>query len=271
MSDATGRIRRCREAKKQLADVWEKRNRALVIHYSCESFYNRGEAESPRITSIAVRNLATAQTKSFSIHQLAERDGRVSREDVDDNYDRLEKRMLGEFFNYAKSREDCIWLHWNMRDASYGFEALEHRFKIHGEKPFVIPEPLRFDLARVLIELYGVNYIGHPRLEMLAEKNDISTRDFLNGEKEARAFENGKYVALHRSTLRKVDIISDIASRAVDDTLATDAKRKEIYGSYLVWLTEKWKEHPLYIILCAIAAIVSIAVAIASVFSFLWS
>lgn len=258
MSDATGRIRRCREAKKQLAGIWEKRNRALVIHYSCESFYDRGEAESPRITSIAVRNLATAQTKSFSIHQLAERDGRVSREDIGDNYDRLEKRMLEEFFNYAKNHEDCTWLHWNMRDANYGFEALEHRFRIHGEEPFVIPEALRFDLARVLIELYGVNYIGHPRLEMLAGKNDISTRDFLNGEKEARAFEDGKYVALHRSTLRKVDIISDIASRAVDDTLATDAKLKEIYGSYLVCLMEKGKGHPLYFLLCLLAAIAGV-------------
>lgn len=263
MSDATGRIRRCREAKKQLAGIWEKRNRALVIHYSCESFYDRGEAESPRITSIAVRNLATAQTKSFSIHQLAERDGRVSREDIGDNYDRLEKRMLEEFFNYAKNHEDCTWLHWNMRDANYGFEALEHRFKIHGEEPFVIPESFRFDLARVLKELYGVNYVGHPRLEMLARKNDISIRDFLNGEKEARAFENKRYVALHRSTLRKAKIISDIASRAADDTLATDAKRKEIYGSYLVWLTEKGKEHPLSFIIGLLAAI-------ASIIGFLW-
>ena len=264
MGDAAGRIRRYREAKKQLADVWEKRNRSLVIHYSCESFYDRGEAESPRITSIAVRNLETAQTKSFSIHQLAERDGEVSREDIGDNYDRLEKRMLEEFFKYAENHENCIWLHWNMRDANYGFEALEHRFKIHGEKPFVIPEALRFDLARVLIELYGVNYIGHPRLEMLAQKNKISTRDFLNGEKEARAFENGKYVALHRSTLRKVDIISDIAFRAVDDTLATDAKYKEIYGSHLAWLTEKGKEHPLSFLLGLLAAIVTII-------SFFWS
>lgn len=166
--------------------------------------------------------------------------------------------MLEEFFNFARNHDDCIWLHWNMRDANYGFEALEHRFKIYGNEPFVIPESLRFDLARVLIELYGVNYVGHPRLEMLAKKNEISTRDFLNGEKEARAFENGKYVALHRSTLRKVEIISDIAFRAVEDTLATDAKPREIYGSYVVWLTEKVKEHPLYYILGLIGAIVSI-------------
>ena len=79
------RTTRHREAKKQLTDVCGKQNRILVIHYSCESFYDRGEAESPRITSIAVRNLATAQAKSFSIHQLAERDGGVLREDIGGN------------------------------------------------------------------------------------------------------------------------------------------------------------------------------------------
>ena len=263
MGDTAGRMRRHREAKKQLAEICEKKHGIFVVHYSCESFYDRGEAMSPRITSIAVRNLATAQTKSFSIHQFAERDMNVSPEKIEAQYDRFEKEMLGEFFSYAKNHEDRIWLHWNMRDANYGFEALEHRLEIHGEKPFVIPEPCRYDLARLLIELYGVNYIGHPRLEMLTKKNDISTRDFLNGKDEAKAFEDKRYVALHRSTLRKVDIIADIALRAVDGTLATDAKRREIYGSCMGFLIEEMKEHPLtWLIglLGAIASVVSLSV-----------
>lgn len=65
MSDAARRIRRHREAKKRLASLCEKQNRALVIHYSCESFHDRGEAESPRVTSIAVRNLGTAPDEVF--------------------------------------------------------------------------------------------------------------------------------------------------------------------------------------------------------------
>ena len=50
----------------EAANVW-------VIHYSCESFYDRPNGQSPRITSIAVRKLNSAQTRSFSIHQVAER------------------------------------------------------------------------------------------------------------------------------------------------------------------------------------------------------
>ena len=50
------------------ANVW-------VIHYSCESFYERTDGRSPRITSIAIRKLDAGQTVSFSIHQVAEVDG----------------------------------------------------------------------------------------------------------------------------------------------------------------------------------------------------
>ncbi len=75
MSDAFRRVRRHREAKKQLVEAYDKQDKVIVIHYSCESFYDRQEKTSPRITSIAVHNLATADTESFSIHQLAERQG----------------------------------------------------------------------------------------------------------------------------------------------------------------------------------------------------
>ena len=166
--------------------------------------------------------------------------------------------MLEEFFDYAKKHEGYIWLHWNMRDAKYGFEALEHRFKVHNETPFRVREPFRCDLARLLVELYGVNYIGHPRLEMLAIKNDIGILDFLNGEEEARAFNDKRYVALHRSTLRKVDIISDIAFRAVDDTLVTNAKQREIYGSHFAFLMKKVMEHPLIWLVGLLGALASI-------------
>jgi hypothetical protein len=65
-----------------------------VIHYSCESFYDRPEGRSPRITSIAVRKLDTAQTLSFSIHRLAER-RKIPFSDIEGHYDNLERAMLG--------------------------------------------------------------------------------------------------------------------------------------------------------------------------------
>jgi hypothetical protein len=67
------------------ANVW-------VIHYSCESFYDRPNGASPRITSIAIRKLDSAQTRSFSIHQVAE-EQRVSFDQIEAHYDALERAL----------------------------------------------------------------------------------------------------------------------------------------------------------------------------------
>lgn len=231
----------------------------LLIHYSCESFYDRPDGSSPRITSIAVRNLATGQTNSFSIHQVAERDKRLEPQFIEDNYGDLEKKMLKEFYDFAERNIGCTWLHWNMRDINYGFGALAHRYKVVGGKGAVdIPERQLVDLARMLAALYGVGYIGHPRLAKLIERNKITAVGFLTGADEAAAFEAKQYVRLHQSTLRKVDIIANIAERALHGTLRTNATRKEIYGSELAYLLDTCREHWLFVAVAGIGSIASI-------------
>ena len=108
----------------EAANIW-------VIHYSCESFYDRPEGRSPRITSIAVRSLNSGQTRSFSIHQVAER-GRVPHGEIVDRYDELERRMLDEFFDHIGGHRNMHYLHWNMRDINFGFAAIEHRYRVLG-------------------------------------------------------------------------------------------------------------------------------------------
>ena len=122
------------------------------------------------------------------------------------------------------------YLHWNMRDINYGFQAIEHRFRVLQEEPYIVEEHNKLDLARLLVDLYGVRYIGHPRMEKLVEKNEITRIGFLTGAEEAQAFEDRDLVSLHRSTLRKVDIISNIANRAYESSLKTNATLWEIHG-----------------------------------------
>ena len=258
MSKASERLRRRRGAKRQLTEINKNRDNVIVIHYSCESFYDRPDGTSPRITSIAVRNLATGQTESFSIHQIAERDKKLSIKEIETYYDELEKKMLEKFYDYTKSHRSHTWLHWNMRNINYGFAALEHRYKVLDGKPFEIHESCRCDLSLLLDQLYGDDYIEHPHLESLVEKNSLIHPNFLKGADEAKAFTDSEYVKLHQSTLRKVDIISHIADRAASNKLRTNAKLTGIYGNYLVFAIEKIKESWLFVLFGIAGTIASI-------------
>ncbi len=258
MGIGTERYQRRQIAKQELLGILKNERSVVVIHYSCESFYDRPNGSSPRITSIAVRNLASAQTSSFSIHQVAERAG-VAHGDIEQNYDRLEKMMLSEFYGYVATHKESKWLHWNMRDANYGFPALSHRFKVLGGQPDDIHESNLCDLARLLIALYGPGYVGHPRLANLMKANAISDKDFLTGPKEAEAFSNKEYVKLHQSTLRKVDVMDNIVGRLTAGTLKTNAAWRDIHGSLIGYMGELLRDHPLMLILAFVASIASIA------------
>jgi hypothetical protein len=212
-----------------------------IIHYSCESFYDRPDGRSPRITSIAVRKMDTAQTLSFSIHQIAER-RRIPVAEIENHYDELERAMLDEFFAHLRGHQGMSYLHWNMRDINYGFAAIEHRYRVLGGAPFIVGDDRKIDLARLLIDIYGVGYAGHPRLEKLLALNHIKPLGFLTGAQEAEAFANRNFVGLHQSTLRKVDVVADLLARAQDRSLETNTTWWEMHGGRLrgvwIWIVE---------------------------------
>lgn len=229
MSKTLRRIKQHKEAAKKIEDLVDSPELKLIIHYSCESFYAIREGRTPRITSIAVRFLKTAQTKTFSIHKIAEIK-KVRFDDIGNHYDELESEMLSEFFEFAKDHKDYTWIHWNMRDINYGFEALENRFAVLDGDLFRIGDYKKIDLARTIIDKYGINYIGHPRLQKLIEKNNLKPLNLLSGNDEATAFESKEYVKLHQSTLKKVDVLEDILRRSAMGDLKTNSKITDIYG-----------------------------------------
>lgn len=218
-----------KSARKILAEIDKNPQNYLIIHYSCESFYDIADGHTPRITSIAVYDYSSAQTDSFSLHKVAEKQ-HVLIENIESQYDLLEKDMLEEFFTYAKEHQGYKWIHWNMRDISYGFKAIEHRFSVLGGEPHKIPDSNKIDLARLLIQCYGDEYMDHPRMDKLINYNGIKAKDYLNGKEEAQAFANKEYIKLHMSTLRKVDVFANILNRAINNTLKVKSKWHDIYG-----------------------------------------
>lgn len=232
-----------------------------VTHYSCESFYDRTDGRSPRITSIAVRKLESGQTVSFSIHQIAELDG-IDLAGITEHYDSLERKMLDAFFVHVGGHRGMKYLHWNMRDINYGFAAIEHRYRVLGGNPeFIIPDQNKFDLARLLIDIYGVKYTGHPRLTTILEKNKIQPRDFLNGSSEAEAFEQGNYVGLHQSTLRKVDMIANLAGRAQDRSLKTNTTWWQMHGGKFRTFAKFSAENRIFQLVAGLASIIGLLIA----------
>lgn len=242
------KIKKRKNALQAINKLMENATNLLLIHYSCESFYNVPSGYTPRVTSIAVRYYNTAQTKSFAIHKVAEMK-KIPFEGIEQNYDELEREMLKEFFQFVKKHKSYNWIHWNMRDLNYGFEAIENRYRVLGGRPDIIEDDKKYDLARLLIDIFGLGYIGHPRLEKLIEKNKISTRDFLDGKSEAIAFSHKEYVKLHMSTLKKVDVFHSILDRVASGNLKTNAKWYEPYGLSPQAIYESIKDHWLYAVI----------------------
>jgi len=243
----------------------ERAETTLIIHYSCESFYCTQDGHTSRITSVAVRNLATGQTESFSIHKIAEQN-RTPIDKISENYDSIERQMLDGFFDYVRAHQGYNYIHWNMRDINYGFAAIEHRYKVLRGKPHKIEDNHKFDLARMLVDIYSRQYIGHPRFKSIVERNRITDLDFLSGEEEAQAFESREFIKLHRSTLRKVDSLANIFERTLDGKLKTDAGYRDIYGLHPESLGELIREHWFFVLLTFGVGVAGLVVGLWSIF-----
>src|SRR4051794_21798803 len=121
-------------AKEKLNLLKSNLDSVLVVHYSCESFMDKLDGYSPRISSIAIMDVGTGQVYSFSIHQYAELE-KISKDQIEQHYDNLEKMMLDDYFAFLKKNNSRYYVHWNMRNSTYGFEALKHRYKVLGGTP----------------------------------------------------------------------------------------------------------------------------------------
>ena len=249
-SSEISRIKERSKSRKQINEIYDNSIRTYLIHYSCESFYENSTGGSTRVTSIAIRNLKSAQTKSWSIHKSAELNGQL--DSIQQNIDDLEKSMLDGYFTFLEAHRDHTFIHWNMRDENYGFAALEHRYRVLGGTPFELNDDKKVDLARELVTLYGRKYAPHTspkgrkgRLMSIVEMNNIADIDALPGAEEADAFIKGEYLKLHQSTLRKMDILANIFDRIHDKSIKTNATFMDTYGIHPIAILELAKNNPL--------------------------
>lgn len=218
-----------------IAKLKKENDKTLIIHYSCESFFNL-EGRTPRVTSICIKNRGNNSTKTFSIHLQAQfhKKELCCITDVENNF--LEKQMLKEFFDFLKKHQTYNWVHWNMRNSSYGFEAIANRFRILGGVVKEIEDQFKFDLPKILSLIYTHDFENHGpipkkgQLLNLALRNKVSLRDALEGKEEGETFDNKDYLKLHMSTCRKVDVINEILTLEEKSNLKVKTNLVGIYG-----------------------------------------
>jgi hypothetical protein len=202
-----------------LRNIKQKPEQFYIIHYSCQSLYDDNGNLSPRITSIAVIHYATGQALSFSTHAIAEEMG-ILRNDVVNHFDSIEEKLLDDFYSFIQDRRDKHWVHWNMRNLTYGFEHIQHRYRVLKKKDApVIGVERRINLNDMLVDRYGSSYAKDPKMLSLMEMNGGRHRDFLDGKEEVTAFENMEYIRMHNSTLCKVGFFCAVINKMIKGKL----------------------------------------------------
>ena len=201
--------------------------RFYIIHYSSQALYDEGlDGLSPRITSIVVMHFASRQTVSFAIHAEAELLS-IPKEEIAAKLDDVERALLKRFYEFvaAKDSKDKYWIHWNMRNLTYGFEHLAHRYqKLTGGDAPNIPVAMRINLNDELKERYGSDYAADPKLKNLMLLNgDLDIR-FLEGSEEADAFKKMEFIRMNSSTISKVEFFRHVIVNAQRGKLHTSGK-----------------------------------------------
>lgn len=241
---------RRKAAREEIGRAMQSRTHAYVLHYACEGF----GTPQRRITAIAARNLGTGVTQSFELDTALRRAGCDPAQATVADLDNAEKAVLDGFYDFvAHNLNGTYWLHWNMRNATFGFLALENRHRLLGGQPLTIPDAQRVDLAARMVDLYGDGYAAiDNRLRSLASRNGLAMNHLIDGADQAAALDRRDFAAVDRSLLNRVDLMYAISTKANEGTLKTHAGAFDGLGGLggaIAWI----KEHPV-VTVCAAAA-----------------
>lgn len=177
----------------------------FVVHYSFDPHAVR-QNRMPAVSAIVVQSLFSGTPLAFAPFTEAEACG-IPPAKFQERFQEFEREMFRDFAEYTATHSAALWVHWGMREAFFGFDALTLRAKFHRQKYHNITPERRFDLERYLARRFG-DFAPHPRLWNAARRNLGTISDFLNEKATADAWEHGQYGAELRSLYAKVDAIA---------------------------------------------------------------
>ncbi|MBR9855883.1 MAG: hypothetical protein GYB37_15115, partial [Algicola sp.] len=212
-------------ALRNLNKLVEDPSRVLCIHYSQSQTYDDDYGNiSPIITSIVIKSLDDKIDKQFAIHFEADK-ASIAKEEIQDSYRELELRILKLYNDFVKRHDQCIWVHWNMKNIHFGFEAIKHRY----EKIFEnlndyaeIPSNNKHSLIGILEGMYGENFVNGPdRLKELMKANNSGVDQplYMTKQLESSEFEAKNFKSVIDSVDCKVDFIKKATKKLIDKKL----------------------------------------------------
>lgn len=254
------------EAKKIVEGLRHNPSQALVIHYSRQNLMdNESGIATPRIIAIMVKSLDGKQNNCFAIHHEAEK-ADIILENIADYYDQLEERLLRAFNNFVKSNRESKWIHWDMNDVHFGFEAIKHRYCVmvdeDGKDFQEIPNHNRINLNTLLKDIYGSNYEKEPQLENLMKTNNggAARAGHLTIEEEAVAFKSLGFPTILESLRCKVNFLLDV----IDKTLSGNLK---VSSKYWINKLRAFITHPVTATIAVLLTLISIILKFITLFS----
>jgi hypothetical protein len=213
-------------ARKTVEGLENNPSQALLIHYSRQNLMdNESGIATPRIIAIMVKSVDGGQTECFAIHHEAEK-ADILLENITNYYDLLEERLLRAFNAFVKANRNCKWIHWDMNDVHFSFEAIRHRYCVMVEeegKDFQeISLQNRVNLNSLLKEIHGDDYEIEPVFENLMKSNNhgVCKHDFLTMEDEAKAFIKLEFPLILKSLVCKVDFLTEILNKTIENSLS---------------------------------------------------
>jgi hypothetical protein len=210
------------DANTFLKEIKRHPDNFYIIHYSSENLFDEStEGMTPRITSVVASHYATGQLQSFAIHTSADVLN-IPRADVAAQYDAIEREMLRQLYDFMRTRTQHLWVHWNMRSITFGFEHLAHRYQIlSGNDAPIIPVENRINLNDILREKFGSLYAAHPQMQNLMLLQGDLPIHFLTGEQESACFARQEFIRMHESTISKVQFFRSAIGRMLKGRLKT--------------------------------------------------
>jgi hypothetical protein len=166
-------------------------------------------AGTPAAVMIASRELVTGMEEVFAWHLVAEREG-IPPEQILCRRGDLEGRVLADFHGHVRENPKVWWIHWGLNSVEFGFPALVQRASALGLGEVRFPERRLLNLAELLKQRLGENYVPHKRLGNLIRLNDLNDHQLLDQAGLAEAFRAGDFCRMLRSLRRKLYCIGRI-------------------------------------------------------------